>query len=229
LPTRKPRKTGTPGWVRLGRLLQERRERELDPAWYNRDAFAAAAGVNLRLAQEIELNRRENITPVTLRDIVAPGYQVTFESVEAVRDEVPGADLEAAPGSPPRRARPATAVPGPGASRIPASPPGFISDEMKQAALPFAEQIWKNLLGLASGHVPAPGDDGIPDPGGAELFGDGPDAEDWDRYARRGLPLVDRMWLVAVLRASEAAAHDRQAGTGLAVNSQLVRTESMLL
>ena len=215
---RKAPVTGTAGWVRLGELLQERRERELDPRWYNRDAFAAETGVNLRLAQEIERNKRENITPVMLRDVIAPGYQVTFESVEAVRDEVPGADLEAAPGSPPRRLRAAT--PGPGATRGPAAPAGFVSDEMIASARPHADEIWQRLRDLALR--------GIADPSGAELFGDSDDdAADWDRYGRRGLPVLERVWLIAALRAREVAARDREA-SGLAASSQVKRTDSRL-
>jgi hypothetical protein len=206
---RRPRTTGTPGWVRLGKMLQERRERELDPRFYNRDAFAAATGVNLRLAQEIELNRRENITPVTLRDVIAPAYQVTFESVRAVIDEIPGAGLVVLPGTPAHKPRAARTAP-----RAPGSAPGFLSAEAEAEAQPYADEIWLLLHALDPGHAPRPGDDGIPDPGGAALFGDSPDAEDWDRYASRGLPVLQRIWLLAALRVNEAAVRGRKA-TGL--------------
>lgn len=89
--TRMP--TGTPAWIRLGRLLEARRA-ELDPAYSGnggRSAFARERGISLKMAQDIENNDRENFTGVTLRDIIAPAYGVTPESITAALD---GGDLE---------------------------------------------------------------------------------------------------------------------------------------
>ena len=93
------KRKGSPQWVRLGELLAARRA-ELDPAYFDRGAFAQARGINLKLAQDIENNGRENFTPLTLRDVIAPAYGVEYQSILSALD---GGDLAAAPGTPPRR------------------------------------------------------------------------------------------------------------------------------
>jgi hypothetical protein len=101
LATRRDRhRKGTPEWIRLGELLAARRI-ELDPAWFDRGAFAKARGINLKLTQDIENNARENFTPLTLKEKVAPAYGVTIESVRAVLDD--DGELEPTPGSPPHK------------------------------------------------------------------------------------------------------------------------------
>jgi hypothetical protein len=96
----------------------------------------------------------------------------------------------------------------------PASPPGFLSKEMEAQAQPYADAIWRKLRDLDPGHAPRPGED-MPDPGGARLFGAGsPDAEEWDHYGSRGIPVLQRAWVLAALQVYEAAARDREASTG---------------
>lgn len=207
-------KRWTPGQrERLGALLTERRE-ELDPRYYVRDVFAAERGINLRMAADLEKGRPRNFTPVTLRDVVAPAYAVTYESITAAAD---GGDLEALPGTPAhktRSPRPA-ATPEQGGSRGPEAPPGFISEEMEEAAQPYADEIWRKLLSLDPGRAPRLADADMPDPGGAKLFGEGTqDAEYWDLIGRRGRTVRERTWLLATLQSREAAARGRQAGTG---------------
>lgn len=93
-PDRK--RKGSPEWIRLGELLADRRA-GLSPDYEGhggRAAFARDRGVNLKLIQDIELNARENFTAPTLRDVIAPAYRVTFESVRAA---LAGGDLEPAP------------------------------------------------------------------------------------------------------------------------------------
>lgn len=99
--TSRRKRTGSPEWVSLGKELEARRT-ELDPAYFDRAVFAKARNINLKLAQDIERNARENFTPLTLRDIIAPAYGVTYESI---RDAVAGGELAAAEGTPPRRPR----------------------------------------------------------------------------------------------------------------------------
>lgn len=97
-----------------------------------------------------------------------------------------------------------------GGDPVPAAPAGFVSDEMVKAARPFADKIWQKLLNLDSGRAPGQGDDDMPDPGGAKLFGEGtPDAEDWDRAGKRGFAVRERVWLIAALQVREAAARER--------------------
>jgi hypothetical protein len=126
-----------------------------------------------------------------------------------------GGDLVALPGTPPHRPRGPRLAPRAAGPGTPDAPPGFLSDEMKAQAQPFAEEIWQKLLDLASGHVPDPGEDGMPDPPGEQMFPrESDDAADWDRYRRRGLRVPERVWLLGAMRAREAAARGRQAGTG---------------
>jgi hypothetical protein len=105
--TRDRKRKGSPQWIRLGELLTVRRT-ELDPAYFDRAAFARDRGINLKLAQDIENNARENFTPLTLRDLIARAYGVEYQSVLAALD---GGDLVAAPGMPPHKPRGLRPVP----------------------------------------------------------------------------------------------------------------------
>lgn len=101
-PDRK--RKGSPEWVRLGEQLADRRA-DLSPDYEGhggRAAFARERDVNLKLIQDIELNARENFTPKTLRDVIAPAYGVTYESIRRSLEE--GGSLEPAPEDTPRPA-----------------------------------------------------------------------------------------------------------------------------
>ena len=229
-------------WGRLGELLRERRG-ELDlryasegrggplgPEPVGREAFAAERDINPKMAQNVENHDRENYTPVTLRDTIARAYGVTYESMLDVLEEVPGADLEAAPDTPPRR-RPgrhrAAGAPAAADSLVP-----LLSPEREDRARPYHDRIaearrrWQ--VTYAAAH-PGIGVDDVPEPPGAELMrelarlyaADGePEppglasyAADWDENADV-LPPAQRIWLIAELQALRAAARERQAGTG---------------
>jgi hypothetical protein len=189
---------------RLGALLTERRE-ELDPRYYVREVFAAEREINLRMAADLEKGRPRNFTPLTLRDVVAPAYGVTYESVLAAAD---GGDLEAAPGSPHKQRGPRLVPAAEHASGAPEVPVGFISPEMEAAARPGAEAIWRKLLDLAR--------EGIASPSGAQLFADPLAAAVWDRAVSKGRTERERVWLLAAFQADAPAASGRESGTGLA-------------
>jgi hypothetical protein len=175
----------------LGALLTERRE-ELDPRYYVREVFAPERGINLRTAADLENGRPRNFTPLTLRDVVAPAYAVTYESL---LDAADGGDLLALPGSPPHRpprnVRPLRR-PEPGTPATPASLPGFVTEEMRVRSAPGAVAIALELRKLALR--------GVAEPAGSDLFGPGEDADLWDRAARKGMPLDERVWLLAAFR-----------------------------
>ena len=90
---------------------------------------------------------------------------------------------------------------------VPAAPPGFLTREMEEAALPFVIPIWRRLYALALR--------GVTDPSGAQVFGDSsPDAGVWDRAASGGWEPWHRAWLVGALRA-DVPGRARESGTGL--------------
>jgi hypothetical protein len=215
LTARRDRKRkGSPQWIRLGELLTARRA-ELDPAYFDRAAFARDRGINLKLAQDIENNGRENFTPLTLRDMVAPAYAVTYESVI---DALDSGDLVALPGTPPHKRRgprlaPATATAPPPDPDEDWLPP--LSAEETARARPYSDEIllrrgdWR--AAYASAH-PGIEVSEIPEAPGAELFPDSPeDAAMWDGRAS-SLSVRQRVWLIAALRAREAAARGARAG-----------------
>jgi len=96
----------------------------------------------------------------------------------------------------------------------PPAPPGFVTDEIKEEARPFADEIWERLWMLAGNRAPDPTGDGQPpDPGGAALFGEGThDQFAWDSAAPYR-PLA-KTWFLAVLRSRREAAGDQEQGTG---------------
>jgi hypothetical protein len=211
LTTRRDRhRKGTPQWIRLGELLAARRI-ELDPAYFDRGVFARARGINLKLTQDLENNARENFTPLTLRDKVAPAYAV---HVTSLMDVLNGdGDLVALPDSPPHkpprslRAEPQrphlAAVPSPEGTqavlrRAKDLFPSLEPDE-KARAERYYPRIEGRLAGAAAAEARRRGADvgvvldemyaGPPGfvPDGAELFGEGaPEADWWDGAKGQG-------------------------------------------
>ena len=115
-----------------------------------------------------------------------------------------------------RRERPTPLhAPAPGAPAAPPAPPGFVTDEIKEQAQSYADEIWEQLWMLAGNRAPDPSGDGQPpDPGGAALFGPGThDQLVWDSAA--GHSPLGKTWLIAVLRWGQAE-QGRAQGTGLA-------------
>jgi hypothetical protein len=178
-------------WELLGRLLETRR-RVLGHTW--RTTFERDRGVNTRLAAEIEKAAKDRVNhfmPGTLQ-LVAEGYQVTYESVLALlrgeRDDL----VPAAP------AAPAPVVP-----LFPDEPPGWLADEPGRSAAnrPYMERIRGRLDVLRL--------QGVTAPSGAQLFGEGtPDAREWDKYSA-DWETRDVVWFVADLQRRAAA---REAG-----------------
>jgi hypothetical protein len=205
----------TAAWERLGQLLKARRQ-SLDPRYGNRRAFAEERLVPLgqtstggyKLAYDIEGGPRWGRRGFTLEvlPVIAAAYGVTIESIAAALD---GGRLE--PLHPPAPAQPA-----PGADSGWLPPLG--ADAIARAR-PYADQVfmarsdWRAAYAAAHPGIAV---SDIPEPPGAELFPDSDeDARTWD--GRAGvLSVQERVWLIAALRAREAA-RERQAGTGLSL------------
>ena len=213
MTTRPDRKRkGSPEWIRLGELLTIRRA-ELDPAWFDRGVFAVARGINLKLAQDIEKNARENFTPLTLRDVIAPAYGVTFTSIEAVLNE--DGDLEPLPGTPahkPPRSLRLERQDTPALSAVPPLPGDEQEEKAIQAVLRGdGERFPEFSPGIAAAigaHVPGIRDAaekaaraeaarrGVPvlavlrevPPGPLVFPGDGEYARLWDEWRQNGSP-----------------------------------------
>lgn len=207
--------SGSPQWVRLGRLLAHRRG-ELDlrfagsmQGYGGRTAFAEAWDVNIKLIEDLELNHRENFTPLTLRDQIAPAYGVTYESIQ---DALEGGDLVAAPGTPPhqppaglrsRRPRKAAAMP-PEASAW--TPPPYYDQARTDRIRPYAEPLHQRLAELRAS--------GTGEPSGAGLLDDPLYAHFWDAYRNdRHLSPEDTIAVIAELQADEADEAGRPGGT----------------
>jgi hypothetical protein len=238
LTTRRDRhRKGTPQWIRLGELLAARRV-ELDPAYFDRGVFARVRDINLKLTQDIENNARENFTPLTLRDKIAPAYGVEFASIQDVLNG--DGDLAALPGSPPHKPprslraepRPLAVVPPPGDG---GDLPGRGKDlfprmpaEAKAEAEPHYREIEGRIFARAAAEAERRGidiDAAMDEvPAGAEVFPDQPrERAWWDGAREQGLPsgaygALQLAQLVAVLRVREAHAGNGEgnAGTGLA-------------
>ena len=184
-------------WQRLGELLQLRRA---ELGYKRRPAFTRDRGINIRLVTDIENAYRPNtfLTP-TLREI-AQAYRVTYDSIVAV---ILGHDDELIPAAP-------TPLP------VPGEPPGWMADGYKveidgvlidrtEADRPYADRI--------RGRVDLLRMQGVPDPSGAQLFGEGTaDAREWDKYAG-DWDIPDRVWFIADLQ-RRAAARDGGGNSG---------------
>jgi hypothetical protein len=162
-------------WVLLGQLLETRR-RVLGHTW--RTTFERDSGVNARLAAEIEKAAKDRVNhfmPGTLQ-LVAHGYEVTYESVLAVLRGEADALVPAAP-----------------APTAPAELPDAVGARSPEAQ-DYADRIWERLLDLA--------DSGITDPPGGQLFPDSPeDARTWDNpKLRRNWTVRARVRMIADLQ-----------------------------
>lgn len=188
-PRRDRKRKGSPEWIRLGELLAARRA-ELSPDYEGhggRMAFARdrlpptpKGNVNLRLAQDIELNGRENFTPPMLRDVIAPAYGVTYESI---RRALEGGGLEPAAGPT-------------GSASLPTlAPPVAMDEELEKAARPHIGMIGPaNLAAVARGW----------DPPGDQLFEAGSwEAETWERLRRGFRDPYRRLWVIAATLGGE--------------------------
>lgn len=107
-------------WKRVGHLLAERRS-QISPRYANRRAFAADREMNWRTLHDIELAKRDNFKPETMRAFEA-AYLLIPGSLDRA---LAGGDLEplpAAPSSFPLRP-------------VPAVPPGSPAEEILASLL----------------------------------------------------------------------------------------------
>ena len=199
-------------YQRLGRQLAARRI-ALSRRYSNRSLFVRERGIplglNAKYVYDLESAGgwgRQGFSAGKMV-AVADAYGVTPESVA---DVLGGGDLKPAP------AAPSGAEPAPpdGGGWLP--PLG--ADAIARAR-PYADQVfmarsdWRAAYAAAHPGIAV---SDIPEPPGAELFPDSDeDARTWD--GRAGvLSVQERVWLIAALRAREAA-RERQAGTGLSL------------
>jgi hypothetical protein len=208
-------------WQQLGNLLRIRRIEELD--YPHQKPFAAdrlppssrARKVNTKLVVDVEgANRRNGFQRSTLKNLVAPAWQVTYESIVAFL-EGKADGLVPAPAPPASAAAPSAAPGFPG--------PAPMADEARaDANRPYGQAICRDLVRAGYLREVAPGwfeRTGAPEPSGAQLFGEGtPDARTWDNPDLRGrLTVTQMVWLVAELRRIDAERADAaRNGTGLA-------------
>jgi hypothetical protein len=209
---------------RLGGQLEARRHL-LDPRYGNRRLFVrerlvprglkeSAAYKLVYDAEQGKLQGRGGFSAGKMLTL-AEAYGTTPDSVVAVLE---GGDLEPLPGTPAQaplaRGRHRTPEPPVTGQWLPPLPAETI-----ERSRPYADAIWQRLRELAL--------QGIAEPSGRQLFPDAAaDAATWDLRADL-LSVPERVWLLAALRAREAAAQERESGTGLAAGSaQLNRTTS---
>lgn len=188
-PRRDRKRKGSPEWIRLGELLAARRA-GLGPDYEGhggRAAFARDRGVNLKLIQDIELNGRENFTPPTLRDAIAPAYGVTYESIRRALD---GGELEPLP--PPQASH--TFTPPLRGRKLKA-----LEDSDEPGLVPYLAEVAAEVSRAMDEHGP--------DLTGAQAFPDRPvDQGYWDNPRLSG---YERVRLVARMRRMSA-----EGGTG---------------
>jgi AcrR family transcriptional regulator len=79
-------------WERLGKLLADRRA-QISPRYANRRAFAADREMNWRTLHDVELAKRDNFRPETMRAFEA-AYMLVPGSLDRV---LAGGDLEPLP------------------------------------------------------------------------------------------------------------------------------------
>jgi hypothetical protein len=175
-----------------------------------RREFEEATGLNERMISDIENNppgRANTYLDSTLKNKVAPAYQVTFPSIVAFlkgeTDEL----------TPVRGRRAQAARPEDGLDGI------MLMDRDREAAVrPLFAEILGRLLGTQ--YEPGLAETlGIPvsEVTGAQLFGAGtPDAKDWDdERTRRLFTVRERVWMIAEMRVREGSPDRRAAGSAL--------------
>ena len=190
-------------WDRLAEFTRERRT-ELG---MTQEDVRAAGGPSTATMRLIEGALQPGYQPATLRDLEKV-FQ--WERGSVARILAGGDPVAPAASVTPLREPPWADVP----PAAPPAPPGFVTDEIKEEARPFADKIWRRLWEIAG--APDPSGDGQPrDPGGSAMFGEGTqDQWAWD-FAAGHTPL-GKTWAVAVLRSRREAAGEQGAGTGLA-------------
>ena len=192
--------TGVPAerWAQFGKALQDWREDEL--GYEARVGLARAAGVNIRLLQDLEKNYRPGTyTKFSLQE-AAQAYEVPYSP-----EDGPGSMLAFLHGETDTLARAAAGPVKHLAAADPlALPPAPFGDPAREEAdRPYALAIWESFLDTPRG---------VADPSGRQMFpGDTDAAGTWDKYA--DWEVSDRVWLIADLRRL-AAGRAPNSGTG---------------
>jgi len=167
-------------WVRLGELLQLRREAL---GYRYRPGFTAERGINIRMVTDIENAHRPNTFSLPALQQIARAYAVTYDSVTAVLRGEAGGLVPAE-------------SPAPGGTAAESGLPGLplaLDAARLAAAWPFASRIIERLLAAR----------GVTAPSGAVLFDDPEDAGTWDALCRRW-SVLDSAWMIADLHARDA-------------------------
>jgi hypothetical protein len=168
----------------LGELLRLRRAAI---GYRHVPAFVRDRDINTRMVGDIEHGRRDTYTLPTLKDDIAPAYEVTYESMMAVVWSDAG------------ELAPAAAVPPPDEDTPPMTP------ERAAATRPWFDEINERRVALAAR--------GVTNPSGAQMFPDAPaDAKAWDGIGDRW-SVGDRVWFIAEVR-RQSAGRVPNSGTG---------------
>jgi hypothetical protein len=196
-PRRDRKRKGSPEWIRLGEQLADRRA-DLSPDYEGhggRAAFARDREVNLKLVQDIELNARENFTPRTLRDVIAPAYEVTYESIRRALEEGGGLEPAAAAGT--LAAVPPAPLPAGDIDIMELIP---VPDEVREAARPYAVKFHRLYIRAVARTCSE-------DPPGDQVFDPGTwEATSWDLFRRQFPDTMQRLGIIAGASASGARA-----------------------
>ena len=186
---------------RLAKLMDDRR-RELRLNWQQ---VSELGGIPIKTLHAVRTGTRA--IRDTTQSAIEDGLRWERGSVEVILGGGDPAPLRQAVTAVPLRPLVLT-PPGPD-DPLPPPPPGFLAESALARARPYAEAIWRQAAALRRS--------GMPDPSGAEMFGEGAeDAATWDDYRRRGLPLDQAAWYFGALVAYSSPSGERGRGTGLA-------------
>jgi len=176
----------------LGALLAQRRKELGYTHWpaFARDRLPLTpqGNPNTRLLADIEKAYRKRFPEPTLRQL-AQAYRVDYQSVIDVAHLRASALVPQRPAAPAGEVPPRPAAPGD-------APPFFPARSERDR--PWFDEINERRFALAAL--------GVIDPTGAQMFPADPEAaRAWDSIAVYGIPVGDRVWIVADLRRRAAA------------------------
>ena len=187
---------------RTGGLLRYRRT-ALDPSWRDREVFAAAHHLSVRVINDLENGNRTNFSDTTIA-----GFEVAYRLAPgSLRRALAGGDLDPAPAVPqPRREHPGrfTAITG-GAGRFTGpSQPGTASEYTRHRNAMFAA-IGPDYLELKARTEAAPGASGweiFPEDEVLAEIWNVPTADPFDRLVPMAAYVLNRLEVETVHRVS---------------------------